>query len=106
MKRHARVLICGAPVGQLSETEDGYDFCYLAAYLQAPRAQPVSLTLPLRAEPYHSTTVPPFFSGLLAEGALATEQCRMLRIDERDTFGRILATCRDTIGAVTVEPLP
>ena len=75
-------------------------------YLAQPRAQPVSLTLPLRAEPYRSTIIPPFFSGLLAEGALATTQCRTLRVDEHDTFGRIIETCRDTIGAVTVEPLP
>ncbi len=106
MKRHAQVLVHGALAGRLSEADTGYEFSYDPTYLALPRAQPVSLTLPLRAEPYRSAIIPPFFSGLLAEGALATTQCRTLRVDEHDTFGRIIETCRDTIGAVTVEPLP
>ena len=106
MNRHAQVLVFGKPAGYLHETDDGFEFGYDAAYLSQSQAQPVSLTLPLRPEPYRSQMVLPFFFGLLAEGALAETQCRSLRIDERDTFGRLLATCRDTIGAVTVEPQP
>ena len=105
MKRHARVLVRGSIAGRLSEADNGYEFSYEPSYLAQPQAQPVSLTLPLRAEPYRSEIIPPFFSGLLAEGSLATMQCRSLRVDEYDTFGRIIETCRDTIGAVTVEPL-
>ncbi len=106
MNRHAQVLVFGKPAGYLQESADGFEFGYDQAYLSQPHSQPVSLTLPLRPEPYRSQMVPAFFSGLLAEGALAETQCRSLRVDEHDTFGRILATCRDTIGAVTVEPRP
>lgn len=101
--REGTVLLHGKPVGLISETEDGYRFAYDPAYVQ-PGAQPVSLTLPVRAEPYAADRLFPFFTGLLSEGQFALMQCRMLRIDERDLFGRLLATCRDTIGAVTVEP--
>ncbi|MBA3687165.1 MAG: HipA N-terminal domain-containing protein [Planctomycetes bacterium] len=106
MNRHGAVLINGARAGELVEVDDGYSFAYDRDYLAHTHAQPVSLTLPLRVEPYHGRHLFPFFAGLLSEGALADLQCRMLRIDERDLFGRLLETCRDTVGAVTIEPLP
>jgi len=82
-----------------------YSFTYDPSYLRQPGSLPISATMPLRSDPYRSAHVHPFFSSLLSEGGLADMQCRMLHIDERDTFGRLLATCRDTIGAVTIEPL-
>jgi serine/threonine-protein kinase HipA len=105
MKRKAMVLVSGKRAGEITEGDEGYAFTYDPSYLRQTGPQSVSLTLPLRPEPYLSKHVHPFFSGLLAEGGLAQLQCRMLHIDERDTFGRLLATCRDTIGAVTIEPL-
>ena len=64
----------------------------------------MSLTLPLRSEPYDSAPVFPFFSGLLAEGNLKELQCRLHRIDPDDDFTRLLKTTQhDVIGAVTIE---
>lgn len=41
---------------------------------------------------------------MLAEGANKAYQCRMLKIDENDAFGLLLATAHtDTIGAITVK---
>lgn len=92
--------------GVLVEDDAGsFTFTYDPAYLANDHQPPVSLTLPKRAEPYRSSHLFPCFVALLAEGALATEQCRRLRLDERDLFGRLLATCRrDCIGSLHVEP--
>jgi serine/threonine-protein kinase HipA len=66
----------------------------------------VSLTLPKRTAPYTSTSLFPCFVALLAEGALADLQCRTLRLDERDLFGRLLKTCSgDVIGSLRIEEI-
>ena len=92
--------------GTVTETEGGYVFAYEQAYLDDPSTGPVSLTLPKRAEPYVAQHVFPAFCGLLAEGGLAEMHCQVHRLDMRDTFGRLLETCRETIGAVTVHSAP
>ncbi len=101
--RRGTVYVDDLVAGLIQETDAGYLFCYDNAYLERPDAQAVSLNLPLRPRPYVSTTLFPFFNGLLAEGSLAEMQCRTLKIDEQDTFGRLLETCHETIGAVTVR---
>ena len=103
MYRSGRVDCRGILAGRLEETPDGFRFAYDADYLADPDAPSISLTLPKRREPYTSSTLFPFFYGLLAEGVQKEIQCRQLRIDEADPFGRLLRTAgSDTIGAVTV----
>jgi serine/threonine-protein kinase HipA len=104
MIRRGIVRINHVAVGEIMEDEEGYLFTYDSEYRALPRPIAVSLTLPVRAEPYRSDQLFPFFAGLLAEGSLATVQCQSLRLDERDRFGRLLETCRDAVGAVTVDP--
>jgi serine/threonine-protein kinase HipA len=90
--------------GLLEETVDGYRFTYDPNYLQDQRLPPVSLTLPKRQGPYDSASLFACFESMLAEGALAEVQCRQLRIDERDLFGRLLKTCHgDVIGSIRIE---
>ncbi|TXI79864.1 MAG: phosphatidylinositol kinase [Cupriavidus sp.] len=105
MKRRGKVFCKGALAGELGETESGeYVFAYDQAYLADPSARSVSLTLPLREEPYTAKRLFPFFAGLLAEGVLKELQCRELKIDESDAFGRLLKTAgSETIGDVTVR---
>lgn len=91
--------------GRLLETDDGYEFTYLPEYLNDSSVPSISLTLPKRQEPYRSPHLFAFFSGLLAEGVQKDIQCRYLKIDENDEFGRLLLTSRlDCIGAVHVVP--
>lgn len=108
MSRQARVLQNGRMAGILKQlSEGGYRFVYDPVYLTAPSARAVSLTLPLRREPFASSELFPFFAGLLAEGNLKDMQCRLYKIDSDDDFTRLLKTTRDdVIGAVTVEELP
>lgn len=90
--------------GRIEESSDGYTFYYDQAYLLDVDAPSVSLTLPKRLAPYHAKELFPFFYGLLAEGALKAEQCRRLRIDENDHFGRLIKTAGESvIGSVSVR---
>lgn len=102
--RTGSVWLRGHRAGTLTETPQGYRFVYDREYLADARRPAISLTLPLRSEPYESPRLFPFFQSLLAEGATMRAQCRKLRLDEADTFGRLLkTTADDVIGAVTVR---
>lgn len=104
MNRSGKVYCRGRLAGRIEERPHGYRFVYDTAYLALEDANPVSLTLPLRLGPYDSAVLFPFFYGLLAEGILKDTQCRTLRLDENDHFGRLLKTAgSDTIGDVTVK---
>ena len=105
MKRRGNVFYKGHLAGELGQQEDGqFVFFYHPEYMQAPSVSPVSLTLPLQKEAYVAKELFPFFCGLLAEGVLKDLQCRQLKIDETDLFGRLLKTAgSETIGAVTIE---
>lgn len=101
--RTAYVYVRNIFAGTLAETDEGYAFTYDASYLQNNSASPVSLTLPLREEPYTSTTLFSFFDGLIPEGWLLGVVSRNWKIDVRDRFGLLLVACKDGIGNVTIE---
>lgn len=91
--------------GTIREDEDGFTFQYDPDYLQRDDAQPVSLTLPLREEPYVSQVIFPFFDGLIPEGWLLDVATKSWKINERDRMGLLLACCNDCIGAVSIEEM-
>ena len=70
MKR-AMVYVHDRLAGRLTEDEGGFTFEYDAAYLDSGAAEAVSLTLPLRREPYRATVLFPFFDGLIPEAVAA-----------------------------------
>jgi len=96
----------GILAGFLEKASNGvYTFQYEDAYFQNHQLPPVSLTLPKTQKEYHSEKLFPFFYGLLSEGVNKDIQCRLLKIDERDSFTRLLLTAgNDTIGAITIKP--
>ena len=105
MKERRGIVLCqDKRAGVLRERVDGKcEFSYDAEYLARPDAHAISLTLPLRSEPYISDFVFPFFEGLLAEGNLKDLQCRMLKLDPNDVFGRVIKTTGgEVIGCVNV----
>ena len=105
-RRRGLVRVKGIAAGLLEETPSGYLFTYDPVYLASEDAVAVSLTLPLRSEPYISPHLFPFFEGLLAEGSLRELQSRLHKIDLEDSFGLLLKTAAsDVIGCVTVEPV-
>lgn len=103
--RRGRVSNNGVLAGLLEETDTGFRFTYDPSYLADLKAPAISLTLPKRPAPFESAHLFPFFFGLLAEGSTKDLQCRLLKLDEDDHFGRLLATLRgDVIGSVSVAP--
>ena len=102
--RRGIVSIDGERVGIIQEGDNaGTSFTYDATWLTRPDAVPVSLTLPLRAEPYTHRGLLPFFENLLPEGWLLEIATSKLKIPKDDAFGLLLATCADCIGAVEVR---
>lgn len=103
-RRRGTVRIDGAVCGLLEETQEGVRFVYRPEWLRDPAARAVSLTLPLRPEPYVWERLHPFFENLLPEGWLLEAASRKLKLSSRDAFGLLLATCGDCVGAVEVFP--
>jgi serine/threonine-protein kinase HipA len=80
-------------------TEGTFTFEYVSAY----RGVPVSLTMPVREEPYLFERFPPFFDGLLPEGHQLEALLRAHKLDRTDYMGQILRVGTDLVGNVTVE---
>ena len=102
--RTAQIFYNGRLAGALSKGDNTYRFIYDKAYLDAAGSKPISLTLPLREAPYESRVLFPAFVNLLSEGANKAMQTRLLKIDENDYFGLLLATAAgDRIGPLTIK---
>jgi HipA-like protein len=101
----AKIYNNGILAGHLEKNgPNDYRFAYTTEYHANPSLPPISLTLPKTRKSYQSPTLFSFFAGLLAEGINKDIQCRLLKIDERDDFTRLLRTAgEDTIGGITVE---
>ena len=100
--RQGRVFFNNIPAGIITENDQGYIFAYDEAYLSLPDAQPVSLTLPLRQEPYINNVMFSFFDGLIPEGWMLNIAERNWKINRRDRMALLLTCCRDCIGNVSV----
>lgn len=102
MSRQADVFYRGRLAGRLTELpEGGYRFIYDQAYLCDGDA--IALTLPLQAEVFESPALFPFFAGLVPEGWYLHIVSPTIKVDEHDTFGLLIKTCGDCIGAVSVQ---
>ena len=99
--RKANVFYHDRLAGILEETAGGYRFAYVPEYLKT--GKPVSLSLPLRTEPFESAALFSFFAGMNSEGWYRDIVCATRKIDPTDDFGILLATGENTIGAVTVK---
>ena len=95
----------GKLAGHLERNSEGViSFRYTDEYYMNPIHPPISLTLPKTQQVYESKILFAFFQGLLSEGVNKEIQCRLLKIDEKDDFTRLLQTAGDdTIGAITVK---
>ncbi len=103
--RQAKIYFSERLAGILSEADEGYTFEYNHNYLTSDSAEPISLTMPLRQEPYRERMLFPFFDGLIPEGWLLGIAVTNWKIDNRDRFSLLLACCKDCIGAVSVVPI-
>ena len=104
MSRKGFVFLDGILAGVIEEIPAGSRFTYSREWLGRAEAVPVSLTMPLREEPYESKGLLLFFENLLPEGWLLELSTAKLKIAKDDAFGLLLATCADCVGAVEVRP--
>jgi serine/threonine-protein kinase HipA len=102
--RKAKVLYQDKWAGTLTDDDEGYHFQYEYEYF-AKEGESISLTLPLRQEPYHSKVLFPFFDGLIPEGWILAIVEKTWKVNEKDRMGILLVACKDCIGAVSIEPL-
>jgi serine/threonine-protein kinase HipA len=94
--------------GVIEELSTGeVQFTYDAGYLGDEKNPAISNSLPKQTEPFKEQGLPPFFDGLIPEGWLLTLAADKYKLNPiRDRFALLLATCQDTIGAVTIgEPI-
>jgi serine/threonine-protein kinase HipA len=101
--RKASVLFNDIFAGVIEETERGYKFSYDPGYISS--GKPLSVSLPLTLKPYESDSLFSFFEGLLPEGWYLQIVARKFHLDENDLFGLLIATCKDTPGAVSIEEI-
>lgn len=98
----------GTFAGTLTEeNRHQFIFRYDDIYFGDANKPAISLTLPKTKKEYISEFLFPFFFNMLSEGVNRKLQSTHLHIDEEDSFGLLMATAQsDTIGAVTVKPIP
>lgn len=103
--RQGEIWVNSQLAGVLTEDDNGYCFKYQQEYLKQEKALPVSLTLPLQKEPFHTENLFPFFDGLIPEGWLLDIAHKNWKINPRDRMGLLLTTCRDCIGNISVRSI-
>lgn len=103
--RAAEVRLNGQRVGYLEVTDHHCVFTYDAEWLRRPDARPLSVSLPLRPDPYPSNGLHAFFAGLLPEGFGRRAATSRLGLAYDDDIGLLWAIGGDCIGAVEVVPV-
>lgn len=100
------VLLDQEPVADLDRVDDAHlAFTYRPEVVERDRDRALlSISLPVRAEPYADAALLPFFEGLLPEGSALDRVARTLRLDPGDVFGLLREIGRDCAGAVSVVP--
>ncbi|MDC0357756.1 HipA N-terminal domain-containing protein [Oligoflexia bacterium] len=94
----ALVKMHGEPAGVLEKSLNEYRFTYLQNY----KGEAISLTLPVREDPYLFSQFPSFFDGLLPEGPQLEGLLRDRKIDRDDHMSQLVAVGEDLVGAATV----
>ena len=100
--RKAAVFVNGIKAAELIEyNQKSYELNYVQNYHGAW----ISLTLPVKKEPFLFNQFPFFFEGLLPEGMMLDSLLRTKKIDKDDYFSQLMAVGMDLVGHVTVEEI-
>lgn len=78
-------------------------FTYASEWVD-PDRQPLSLSLPVRAEPYEHEECAPFFEGLLPEGDFLKAIARTFHVSAANPFQLLTALGGECAGAISVAP--
>ncbi|MFP1646601.1 type II toxin-antitoxin system HipA family toxin [Pontitalea aquivivens] len=92
----------GLAVGQVDVTADGsLSFRYADRWLKTAGAFPLSVTMPLRAEPYPPDVISPWLANLLPEEDQLKVLTRSLGLDQADVLAVLAEIGGDTAGALS-----
>lgn len=100
--KRGKVYVDKVYAGIIEQREGLFIFSYDQEYLHIKEAKPVSLTLPLRQEPFEQKTMIPFFDGLIPEGWMLDIITDNWKVDKKDRMNLLLLACKDCIGNVSV----
>lgn len=98
--------LCGSQikVGSIvGETNDTACFSYSKDYLESKENHSISISLPLREEPFSPEETRGFFEALLPEGYTRKTVAGWLRVDEGDYLGILRELGRECIGAIRLK---
>jgi serine/threonine-protein kinase HipA len=92
-------------IGHLTRLEQArIQFTYDENWLRDPDAIPLSLSLPLRDEPFSDEECEPFFAGLLPEGDFLKAVARAFAVSAANPFALLNAIGGECAGAVSLSP--
>ena len=93
------------PAGRLwLDERNRFVFRYDKRWLQNEGAIPLSVSLPLREQPYADDSARPFFANLLPEAEIRKVIARRFRISEKNDYALLREIGGDCAGAVSVLP--
>jgi len=105
MSRSLDVYLLDRKAGLLKQEDQGtLTFTYDKAYLDA-QAPKISVSMPLREEPYDDRIARPYFSGLLPDERARQRLASALGVSEGNAFGLLEVIGRECAGAVSLYPL-
>ncbi|MBR1758117.1 MAG: type II toxin-antitoxin system HipA family toxin [Lachnospiraceae bacterium] len=91
-------------VGSLKEgSAEQAVFCYDDAYLSSPDAQAISVSLPLKPEPFSEEETRCFFEGLLPEGFTRRAVAERMHLPEYDFLSLLYGLGKECLGAIRVS---
>jgi serine/threonine-protein kinase HipA len=95
----------GRLVGQLTQDKHGeLGFAYTPEWLSDEEAQPLSASLPKRAEPFNRRECRPFFGGLLPEESQRDAAAQALGVSRANDFALLDRLGGDVAGALQLLP--
>ena len=96
------VYLHGRKVGILSSDDGRLSFRYDPEYIARTNPEPLSFSLPLRAEYYPEEAIVPFFSNLLPDEGVRVRIAEILGLSPENIFGLLQAIGEDCAGAVAL----
>lgn len=103
MARQLDVYLNADLTGHLVQDDHGnLSFEYGEAWLAQDRAVPLSISLPLRSEPFNRRECRPFFAGLLPEEAQRQQVARTFGVSDRNDFALLEKIGGECAGAVSL----
>lgn len=90
-------------VGKFSEGVGSRSFSYSQSYLESAHSHALSLSLPLRAEPYSQNDYQGFFEGMIPEGAGRTELAHRFHVSPSDYLSLLEHLGSECVGALLFQ---